>query len=135
MSSAKIVQPLQRNKEYFMFIGAYWPDDDSRPFSKKCASAVLLITLTIMQLFGWSSSVVFIIKYVRYDPESALYALFQIAAMFSVQYGLIATILSKQHIDSLLNKFEIIHKDGKILNSDSIWTWDKFAIFLSFFLK
>lgn len=107
-------QPLQRNKEFLMSIGIYWPDE-KRPFLKKLAAAIIVTVQLILLGFGWISSIVYIVKYVKYDPESALYALFQIAALFSVFYGMIATILCKTKVDGLLEKFRIIHNEGMFL--------------------
>lgn len=123
------MQPLQRNKEYLMTIGIYWPEEQ-RPIGKKIKAAAILIVLLICLGFGWLSSVVYIIKYVMEDPESALYALFQIAALISVFNGMLATIFCKQRVDKMIESFRIVHEEGKYFRSGGRPSfWNNFHFF------
>lgn len=111
VKSIQQMQPLQNNIKLLMVIGIYWPDV-KRPLREKIQSAIVLTGLLICLGFGVSSSFVYVFKYVMIDPESALYALFQIAAMLSVLNQMLATIFCKTRIDRMLESFQIIHDKG-----------------------
>lgn len=105
------MQPLQNNIDLLMALGIYWPDQ-KRPLCEKVKSAIALTILVICLGFGVFTSFVYVVKHVMIDPESALYALFQIAAMLSVLNQMLVTIFCKNRIDRMLQNFQIIHTEG-----------------------
>lgn len=114
------MEPLQLNRELLTYICACSPPKNT-PWSIKLRRHIIVIIMIILLMFGWISSVVFIIKYVKVDLRNALYAIFQIAAEFSASYTLLTAYIQPGSSLTVFLKFKNIRENCKIFSTFEVF--------------
>lgn len=106
------MDPLKLNRELLTYICACSAPRGTRLYIRVCyqASAVVLI---IFLIFGCVSSIVYIIEYLKTDLQSALYAIFQVAAEFSAFYTMIMVCMNPNSTLTVFLKLNHIREKGK----------------------
>lgn len=108
------MEVLQLNRE-LLDLFRFRAKSDGTPWYTKLRRQVIIAVMLIFLLFGWASSVVFIVKYIKIDTISALYAIFQVASEFSANYTVFVMCLYPETTDSMFIKFNDVRKNGKFL--------------------
>lgn len=134
ISINKSADPLLLIREFMTLISTCAPLEVTSwnvQLFRRILFAIIMFCLT----FGWVSSIDFIIKYLKTDLQSALYAIFQIAAEFSAFYTVFVTYLNQKTVLTAFIKFKEIRESGKISSSILFSMPHRFKThILSFFL-
>lgn len=106
------MDPLKLNRELLTYICACSAPRGTRWYIRVCYQA-LAVVLTIFLIFGCVSSIVYIVQYLKTDLQSALYAVFQVAAEFSAFYTMIMVCLNPNATLAVFLKLNHIRENGK----------------------
>lgn len=95
------MQPLQTNRQLLKLFNlrGHTVDDDT-PWAVRHRNQIYLFIIYAFLCYGLGTSLYFIIEFIDSDLESALFAVFQVAAEFSTLYTITVTCLFP---DSLRN--------------------------------
>lgn len=107
------MEPLKLNRELMTYVCTCTPPKDT-PLLVRVRRQILFMVMLILLMFGWISSVVYIIKYVKTDLRNSLYAIFQIAAEFGGSYTILSAYLHPDSALNVFNKFKYIREHGKV---------------------
>lgn len=111
--SNKSADPLLLIREFMTLISTCAPLE-ATSWNFRLFRRILFAIIMFCLTFGWVSSIDFIIKYLETDLQSALYAIFQIAAEFSAFYTVFVTYLNRKTVLTSFIKFKEIRENGKI---------------------
>lgn len=103
---------LQLNKE-LLDVFCVFSRSESSSWRIRLKRLIILLFLFVCLLFGWSTSVIFIIKYRKSDLRSALYAVFQVAGEFSANFTVFIACVFPQLIKNIFIKLDVIREHGK----------------------
>lgn len=80
---------------------------------KRILMNIFAITVTLFEVLGLLTSVVFVEKFASIDLEGSVKTVFQIAAYANVTYVLFVAFLSRKKMSKLINKFQRIYETSE----------------------
>lgn len=106
------MEPLQFNRELMTAIRVCTPLNETSKMVEIRRHILVIITQMLL-IFGWVSSIVFIVEYMKSDLGNALYAIFQVAGEFSGWYTLFISYLNPDSLLAVFIKLKDIRENGK----------------------
>lgn len=102
------MEPLDLNKRVFQCLNIY-PVAKQLMNSTKYLHPLIAIGMIIIECAALMASILFIFFYLKSDIEKCLYALFQVAALFSVIYMWIVGYILRNTMVEIFTKFQKIY--------------------------
>lgn len=103
---------LRLNKELLELYGGF-SSSSNTSWKIRLRHQILVLIMFVCLLFGWSSSVVFIIMYQKTDIRDALYAVFQVAGEFSANFSVLVACMYPKSIENIFIKLNDVRENGK----------------------
>lgn len=111
------MKPLVMNQRVLTWLCVF-PLDEAATMKEKLTCITFSIGVILTIFSGLTGSVVFFLKFVSTDLEESLYALFQIAAIFSTSNAIVVAVLMRHRIPAMFsNLTEIYEKCMLKINS------------------
>lgn len=101
------MKALELTKHIFIVLSICPTSKDLRLLTK-CLRIAIAITSMVTECMALIASVLFIVKYLENDVQNCLYAIFQVAALFSVIYMWIVAFILRNSISGIFLKFQRI---------------------------
>lgn len=112
------MEPLELNKHIFIWLNIYPIENDENKWSKYLYH--LIYGVIVISIFvAFATSLVFILKNIETDIVNSLYALIQVAALFSGVYMCIVSFVQRNKIVEIFMKLQKIHDTCMNFNSIS----------------
>lgn len=103
---------LELNRELLEVYSAFF-SSGNKPWKIRLRHQIIVLIMFGCLLFGWSSSVVFIIMYQKADMRNALYAVFQVAGEFSANFTVLVACIYPKSVENIFIKLNDVRENGK----------------------
>lgn len=111
------MKPLVMNQRVLTWLCVF-PMHESAAMKEKLTCIVFSIGVILTIFSGLIGSVIFFLKFVSTDLEESLYALFQIAAIFSTSNAIVVAVQMRHRIPTMFKNLTTIYEKCKLkLNS------------------
>lgn len=110
------MQPLKINRELLQLfdVRSHSIVDDTSWIVRRRNRLFLFIIVAFL-CYGLVTSLCFIIEFIETDLESALFAVFQVAAEFSTLYTVSITCIFSHSVRNFFNKLKDFRENGEFL--------------------
>lgn len=114
------MQPLNINSELLKLFNlrAHTIDDDDTSWTVRQRNQIYLFIIFVFLCYGLSASLYFIYEFIETDLESALFAVFQVAAEFSTLHTVFITSIFPYSVRNFFNKLKDVRGNGKFRLSE-----------------
>lgn len=82
-------------------------------YIRRCRQVIVYLAL-LFTTFGYGASIDFIIKYLKTDVGSALYAVYQVAAEFGASYSILIALLLPKALQNIFSSIQHVRETGEI---------------------
>lgn len=106
------MRPLEIQQQIFTWIYLCSPNEVTSIWIK-IIYFILFVIVFLGNFTSWAGALAFIIKYVSVDLENSLYAVFQLCAVGSVSYILIAAFFLRFRINDIFKQLTEIYDASK----------------------
>lgn len=108
------MRALELTRDIFTIL-SICPDSKYLKLSSKCLKLVIVFTIIVTECLALIASVLFIVNHFEDNLQNCLYAVFQVAALFSVIYMWIVAFILRKTIFRIFSKFQQIYDTCKSL--------------------
>lgn len=107
------MEPLQMNREILKVFDLRINNIDDTPLLTKWCNRIILFIILASLTHAGSSTINFMIEIMETDLESALFAIYQVAACFSALYTAVVTSLFPEPVQIYFDKLKDTRKNCK----------------------
>lgn len=126
------MEAFKTNKRIFAWLNIYPSSENPRPFIK-CLRILNTALIILTEFLALVASALFIFKFVDRDLENCLYALFQVAALFSMIYMWIVAFCLRNSIADIFAQFQTFYDSSESISfrnsvpKNPIYSWHIFC--------